>query len=161
LTAARIGTLYDFSPAFRLGQFLLAGFSHVHLPVHVAAEASWRRFWTSAAQHLGSEIGRNIRGIYSAGRVGTGFSDDFLETFHRTLVQIKRKTSPFVDHGVAEEDVTWVEPLPRFPGLRDDKEAKDREIKTAGLKFTRASKPVLVKKAVVLCWWQVWSTLTI
>ncbi|NMT63879.1 non-homologous end-joining DNA ligase [Marinobacter orientalis] len=78
-----------------------------------------------------------------AGRVGTGFSDEFLESFYRRLVQIKRKTSPFDDVSSADEDVTWVDPRlvaeigftewtddgklrhPRFLGLRDDKEAKD------------------------------------
>ncbi|PXX90822.1 ATP-dependent DNA ligase [Marinobacter vulgaris] len=78
-----------------------------------------------------------------AGRVGTGFSDEFLETFHRRLVQLKRKTSPFADNTVADENVTWVSPSlvaeigftewtgdgklrhPRFLGLRDDKDANE------------------------------------
>lgn len=77
-----------------------------------------------------------------AGKVGTGFDDDFLTRFHERLESLARDTSPFDDE-VDEGDVTWVAPKlvgnfgftewtthgklrhPRFLGLRRDKPAKD------------------------------------
>ncbi|MGB8622207.1 MAG: non-homologous end-joining DNA ligase [Paracoccaceae bacterium] len=77
-----------------------------------------------------------------AGKVGTGFDDDFLTRFHERLESLARDTSPFDDE-VGEGDVTWVAPKlvgnfgftewtthgklrhPRFLGLRRDKPAKD------------------------------------
>ena len=76
-----------------------------------------------------------------AGKVGTGFDDDFLVTFRKTLEARRRQTSPFDD--TAEEDALWVRPdlvaeigftewtdagklrHPRFLGLRRDKPAGD------------------------------------
>jgi bifunctional non-homologous end joining protein LigD len=77
-----------------------------------------------------------------AGKVGTGFDDDFLEEFRGRLDRIERKTSPFDDE-VDEGDAHWVRPEivgefgftewthsgklrhPRFLGLRRDKDARD------------------------------------
>lgn len=74
-----------------------------------------------------------------AGRVGTGFEDAFLESFHQRLQKQERPTSPFADFDPEESDIHWVEPKfvgevgftewtregrlrhPRFLGLRDDK----------------------------------------
>jgi len=77
-----------------------------------------------------------------AGKVGTGYDDDFLARFRDRLDAISRKTSPFAD-AVKEDQVTWVTPEivgefgftewttagrlrhPRFLGLRRDKQAGD------------------------------------
>ena len=74
-----------------------------------------------------------------AGRVGTGFDDAFLKSFHRKLKKNRRSTSPFDDFDPDENNIHWVEPTfvgevgftewtgdgrlrhPRFLGLRDDK----------------------------------------
>jgi len=77
-----------------------------------------------------------------AGKVGTGYDDDFLGRFRRRLDRMERKTSPFDDE-VDEAGVHWVTPEivgefgftewtgsgklrhPRFLGLRRDKNARD------------------------------------
>jgi len=76
-----------------------------------------------------------------AGKVGTGFDDDFLRSFRERLDTRRRETSPFDD--TVDEDATWVRPdlvaeigftewtgggklrHPRFLGLRRDKDARD------------------------------------
>ncbi len=76
-----------------------------------------------------------------AGKVGTGFDDDFLCSFRKRLDGLSRKTSPFSDE-VRETSATFVSPElvgefgftewtdsgklrhPRFLGLRDDKPAR-------------------------------------
>lgn len=76
-----------------------------------------------------------------AGKVGTGFDDDFLTSMRRRLEDLGRARSPFVDK-VGESHVTFVEPElvaeigytewteagrlrhPRFLGLRRDKPAR-------------------------------------
>ena len=76
-----------------------------------------------------------------AGKVGTGFDDDFLREFRERLDARRRDTPPFADE--VDEDATWVRPdlvaeigftewtgggklrHPRFLGLRRDKAAKD------------------------------------
>lgn len=73
-----------------------------------------------------------------AGKIGTGFDDEFLQSFHQKLERIERKTSPFKDFDQGDS-VHWVRPKyvaevgftewtgnnrlrhPRFLGLRDDK----------------------------------------
>lgn len=75
-----------------------------------------------------------------AGKVGTGFDDDFLNDFRETLDGHRRETSPFEDD--VDEEATWVRPElvaeigftewtdagrlrhPRFLGLRRDKPAE-------------------------------------
>jgi bifunctional non-homologous end joining protein LigD len=77
-----------------------------------------------------------------AGKVGTGYSEAFLDDFRRRLDRLARATSPFADE-VKERGVTWVSPKlvgefgftewtregrlrhPRFLGLRRDKAAAD------------------------------------
>lgn len=77
-----------------------------------------------------------------AGKVGTGYDDEFLADFRERLDGLARKTSPFAGE-VRENGVTWVSPKivgefgftewtrdgklrhPRFLGLRRDKAAKD------------------------------------
>ena len=80
-----------------------------------------------------------------AGRVGTGFDDDLLESLRPRLDRLERESSPF-DGGGPDGDVDgvhWLRPQlvaevgftewtrdhrlrhPRFIGLRDDKRAKD------------------------------------
>lgn len=81
-------------------------------------------------------------GLRYAGKVGTGFSDQTLDSLGATLRTLTRPRSPFVDR-VPEPRVQWVEPSlvaevafsewtpqgrlrhPRFLGLRDDKSADD------------------------------------
>ncbi|MEQ9037867.1 MAG: non-homologous end-joining DNA ligase [Silicimonas sp.] len=76
-----------------------------------------------------------------AGKVGTGFDDDFLVSFRKTLQARRRETPPFYDK--VQEDAIWVRPdlvaeigftewtgagklrHPRFLGLRRDKPAGD------------------------------------
>lgn len=77
-----------------------------------------------------------------AGKVGTGYDDNFLVGFRKRLDQLTRKTSPFVDD-VNEKNATWVSPRivgefaftewtkhgklrhPRFLGLRRDKDPEN------------------------------------
>lgn len=121
---------------------------------------AWLKFKCSASQELviggftapsGSRkgFGALLVGYYEddslryAGKVGTGFDDEFLERFRRRLDRRRRKTTPFADDVPNEDDVTWVTPdlvgefaftewtragrlrHPRFLGLRRDKEAAD------------------------------------
>ena len=79
-----------------------------------------------------------------AGKVGTGFDDDFLKSFGKTLKSLERKTSPIDCGDVPDTDgVHWVRPEqvgevgftewtednklrhPRFLGLRRDKQAAE------------------------------------
>ena len=78
-----------------------------------------------------------------AGKVGTGFSQQTLDSLHATLADLEQDTPPF-DHGkLPRSGVHWVQPRlvaevgfsewtttgelrhPRFQGLRDDKEPAD------------------------------------
>ena len=78
-----------------------------------------------------------------AGKVGTGYDDEFLCEFRSRLDRISRKTSPFPGEHPEDEAITWVTPKlvgefgftewtragklchPRFLGLRRDKAARD------------------------------------
>ena len=78
-----------------------------------------------------------------AGRVGTGFDDEFLQSFARRMRANRRKTCPFVKFDGDAERITWITPdlvaelefsewtgngrlrHPRFLGLRDDKQPRD------------------------------------
>jgi DNA ligase D-like protein (predicted ligase) len=77
-----------------------------------------------------------------AGKVGTGYDDDFLKSFKVQLDKVQRKTSPFADFD-EEHDVQFVTPKyigafsftewtdnnklrhPSFKGLRHDKNPED------------------------------------
>jgi bifunctional non-homologous end joining protein LigD len=77
-----------------------------------------------------------------AGKVGTGFDNDFLEAFGSRLKKNRRQKSPFGDPVPGTKKVNWVPPRyvgeigftewtgegrlrhPRFIGLRDDKKAE-------------------------------------
>ena len=83
-----------------------------------------------------------------AGKVGTGYSNEFLASFRKRLDGLARQTSPFSDQ-VKERGVTWVAPElvgeigftewtedgklrhPRFMGVRRDKEPKEVVRETA------------------------------
>ena len=78
-----------------------------------------------------------------AGKVGSGYDDEFLEKFRRRLDRLSRDSCPFAGEVAAGGDVTWVTPKlvgefgftewtrdgklrhPRFIGLRRDKQASD------------------------------------
>lgn len=78
-----------------------------------------------------------------AGKVGTGFTDDQLETLHNKFQEVETKTCPFHSNDLAVDDVQWLEPKliaevlftewtndnklrhPSFEGLRDDKDPKE------------------------------------
>ncbi|MDI5890856.1 non-homologous end-joining DNA ligase [Halomonas rhizosphaerae] len=78
-----------------------------------------------------------------AGRVGTGFDDAFLTSFHKTMQREERDTSPYADDMEEDADIHWIEPRfvgevgftewtqdgclrhPRFLGLRDDKDPQE------------------------------------
>lgn len=86
-----------------------------------------------------------------AGKVGTGYDDQFLKKFHRRMNSYRRKTCPFDNFEDNDKDITWITPHfvgeigftewtnagklrhPRFLGLRKDKEPEDvvREDKRA------------------------------
>ncbi|MBF9029039.1 ATP-dependent DNA ligase [Rhodobacterales bacterium HKCCE3408] len=92
-------------------------------------------------------FGALLVGVYDdgalryAGKVGTGFDDDFLSSFRETLDDHRRETSPFAED--TGEDACWVRPElvgeigftewtsdgklrhPRFLGLRRDKPASE------------------------------------
>ena len=120
----------------------------------------WLKFKCSARQELviggytdpkGSRkgFGALLLGYYEdhqlryAGRVGTGFDDDMLETLSRRLERLARKTPPFEPPPDEKDDVHWVSPRivgeigftewtrdgrlrhPRFLGLRTDKPPED------------------------------------
>lgn len=82
--------------------------------------------------------------LHYAGKVGTGYDEEFLKKFHGKLQKTKRKTCPFADFDESnDENITWVSPQyvgeigftewtesgklrhPRFLGLRKDKDPKD------------------------------------
>tara|TARA_R110000823_G_scaffold27609_16_gene80456 strand:- start:24259 stop:25266 length:1008 start_codon:yes stop_codon:yes gene_type:complete len=124
-----------------------------------ARSRSWLKFKCGNSQELviggftapkGSRVGFGalLVGYYDgddlcyAGKVGTGYDDDFLQQFHARLERIARKTSPFSKGKPKGGDITWVKPElvgefgftewtrdgklrhPRFLGLRRDKPAK-------------------------------------
>ena len=78
-----------------------------------------------------------------AGKVGTGYDDEFLKNFREKMENHTRKTCPFKDFDDKEEGMTWLTPHfvgevgftewtdenklrhPRFLGLRKDKDPKD------------------------------------
>jgi len=78
-----------------------------------------------------------------AGRVGTGFDDAFLASFHRKMQRQERKTSPYANYAEEDDTIHWITPTfvgevgftewtqdgrlrhPRFLGLRDDKAPKE------------------------------------
>src|SRR5207245_11084108 len=78
-----------------------------------------------------------------AGKVGTGYATNTLESLHAKLDRLAIKAPPFTGNDLPRRDVHWVTPKlvaqvafgewtrdgklrqPRFLGLRDDKEAKD------------------------------------
>lgn len=83
-----------------------------------------------------------------AGKVGTGFNDDFLASFSKKLKKIKIKKNPFSDKSLNTKEIHFVKPKyvgqigfeewtndnklrqPRFLGLRDDKDPKKVEKET-------------------------------
>ncbi|MFP4461976.1 MAG: non-homologous end-joining DNA ligase [Thermotogota bacterium] len=91
-------------------------------------------------------FGALLMGYYSqgklvyAGKVGTGYTDDFLEQFSQRLRKIETKRSPLDNQEINEDDVHWVHPEmvgevaftewtdsgklrhPSFLGIREDKE---------------------------------------
>lgn len=120
----------------------------------------WLKFKCTARQELviggftdpeGERIGFGalLLGYYEngdfqyAGQVGTGFDDELLKNLHGKLSSLERKTKPFSNGDIKDEDVHWVTPKlvaeigftewthdnklrhPRFLGLRDDKEAEN------------------------------------
>jgi len=127
-------------------------------PYRFKRSKDWLKFKCDKGQELviggyskpeGSRIGFGalLVGYYEddqlkyAGRVGTGFDDQFLEEFSAKLKSAERKTPPFADPP-DDRDVHWVSPKfvgevgftewtgsgklrhPRFLGLRDDKDPK-------------------------------------
>jgi len=121
---------------------------------------SWLKFKCTASQELviggftkpksgRKGFGALLVGYYDgedlryAGKVGTGYDEDFLQKFRRRLERIRRKTSPFRDKETDNPDVCWVTPEivgefgftewteagklrhPRFLGLRRDKKPRD------------------------------------
>ncbi len=82
------------------------------------------------------------KGLRYAGKVGTGFDEEFLKDFAKKLKSIQVEDCPFEDE-VREKNAAWVEPKlvgefgftewtndgklrhPRFLGLRRDKKAKE------------------------------------
>ncbi|MCP5348621.1 MAG: ATP-dependent DNA ligase [Pseudomonadales bacterium] len=85
---------------------------------------------------------RHGNSLCYAGKVGTGFSNDFLDWFQRRMAHYQRKTSPFTDLTEKISGVHWITPRfvgefaftewtdkgrlrhPRFLGLRKDKPAR-------------------------------------
>jgi DNA ligase D-like protein (predicted ligase) len=127
-----------------------------------ARSKSWLKFKCVANQELvvggytdpqGSRVGLGalLLGYYDdsgrlhyAGKVGTGFDTEFLDSFSVRLKQLETRTCPFVEaHNISEKHAHWVNPIlvaeigftewtddnklrhPRFLGLRDDKDARD------------------------------------
>ncbi len=78
-----------------------------------------------------------------AGRVGTGFNDDFLNFLSKKMKNEEQESCPFSTYDEPEKNVHWLKPNlvaeigftewtrrgklrhPRFLGLRNDKDAKD------------------------------------
>lgn len=128
--------------------------------VHVRSQ-NWLKFKCVANQELivcgytepqGGRIGFGSlllgyykRGkLYYAGKVGTGFSDEFLTSFYKKIKRLEIKRNPFENKDQLKEKlVHFVSPKivveigfeewtkdnklrqPRFQGIRDDKKAKD------------------------------------
>lgn len=111
----------------------------------------------------------NADGLQFAGKVGTGFDQNMLAHLAKTLLPLRRKTSPFVRAETRLYDVVWTEPKlvaevvfgewtedgklrhPRFVGLRDDKAPADvRREEKVPLKETpvAAGRPQTAAKAV-------------
>jgi bifunctional non-homologous end joining protein LigD len=85
---------------------------------------------------------RNGELVY-AGKVGTGFDTETLESLGRTLRRLRRSTSPFAGNDAPTRGTTWVQPKlvaqvaftewtrdgrlrhPSFLGLRDDKDPRE------------------------------------
>ncbi|MBI2766613.1 MAG: DNA ligase D [Chloroflexi bacterium] len=85
--------------------------------------------------------------LHFAGKVGTGFTDEFFRGLIPRLQQMERKDSPF-DHGIPEAGARFVEPRlvaqvrftewtragtlrhPAFLGLRDDKDPREVVLET-------------------------------
>lgn len=101
----------------------------------------------SKAQRTG--FGALLLGVFEknklryVGRVGTGFSHDFLHSFIKDLKQIEQSKSPFYNLSRTVENLHWVRPVkvcevsfsqwtetdilrnPVFKGLREDKNAEE------------------------------------
>jgi bifunctional non-homologous end joining protein LigD len=129
--------------------------------VHVRSQ-SWLKFKCVANQELvvggytdpqGSRVGFGalLLGYYDdrgtlhyAGKVGTGFDDEFLHTLSVQLKKLEIAKCPFGEaHEIKEKHAHWVKPTlvaeigftewthdnklrhPRFLGLRNDKDARD------------------------------------
>jgi bifunctional non-homologous end joining protein LigD len=81
--------------------------------------------------------------LINAGKVGTGFTQQTLDSLHATLAGLEQDHSPFADGKLPRSGVHWVQPRlvaevgfsewtaagelrhPRFQGLRDDKDPAD------------------------------------
>ncbi|HSM30345.1 MAG TPA: non-homologous end-joining DNA ligase [Woeseiaceae bacterium] len=120
---------------------------------------SWLKFKCTASQELviggftapkssREGFGALLVGYYDddklryAGKVGTGYDDEFLRSFRRRLERVQRKTSPFSGEHPDKDEITWVTPEfvgefgftewtsagklrhPRFLGLRRDKDPR-------------------------------------
>ena len=130
--------------------------SYVH-----SRSRNWLKFKCSKGQELviggftepqGERVGFGalLVGYYKngslqyAGKVGTGFDDDFLKKWRQAFDKIERKTSPFQNFDDPENgNLHWIAPKyvgqfgftewtkagklrhPRFLGMRNDKEAKN------------------------------------
>lgn len=128
-------------------------------PYRFARSRDWLKFKCSRGQEMviggwtepqgeRDGFGALLLGYYEdgalryAGRVGTGFNDEFLTAMRRRLGRLERKTPPFSDppsgtglHWVRPDLVGEVEFTewtssgklrhPRFKGLREDKPARD------------------------------------
>jgi DNA ligase D-like protein (predicted ligase) len=103
----------------------------------------------TAPQGARNYFGALLVGYYAkdkliyAGKVGTGYSQDTLETLGKKLQKLSIKKCPFTDYDGPTKDVTWVKPelvaefqfanwttagklrVGRYKGLRDDKNAQD------------------------------------
>jgi bifunctional non-homologous end joining protein LigD len=140
-------------------------------PYRVGRTRDWLKFKCESGQEFviggftdprGSRIGFGalLLGYYDAdgrlayaGKVGTGFTDAFLRSLHKTLAALERPTPPFqTGAALPHSGVHWVEPRlvgevgfsewtrdgelrhPRFQGMRDDKDPADvvREVPTSG-----------------------------
>ena len=78
-----------------------------------------------------------------AGKVGTGFSEATLEMLGKKMKPLERKECPFSNYDESTRNIHWVKPVlvaeiqfaewtkasrlrvPRYKGLRNDKDAKD------------------------------------
>lgn len=87
--------------------------------------------------------------LHYAGKVGTGFSDQFLDDFSKKLQKITIKKNPFSSKSMESKNVHFVKPIyvaeigfeewtkdnklrqPRFQGMRYDKDPKDVVKETA------------------------------